>query len=151
MLQRVLAFGLLGALPVFVCGCPCCLLMAGQVRGADVAVFARALWNQAYLTLGEITLTAIVDRVLYDAAERFPPFESLKVEATGIDCRELRDKPEVWDDRDLAEGIRFVLIEFLIVIGNLTAEILTPALHAELSKVKLDDPARGNRRGEGKS
>ena len=112
---------------------------------------ARALWNQAYLTLGEITLTAILDRVLYDAAERFPPFELLKVEATGIDCRELRDQREVLDDRDLAEGIRFVLIEFLIVIGNLTAEILTPALHAELSKVKLDDPARGNRRGEGKS
>ncbi len=39
MLQRVLAFALLGALPVFVCGCPCCLLVAGQVRGADVATF----------------------------------------------------------------------------------------------------------------
>jgi hypothetical protein len=111
----------------------------------------RALWNQAYLTLGEITLTAIVDRVLYDAAERFPPFESLKVEPTGIDCRELRNKRDVLNDRDLADAIRFVVSEFLIVIGNLTAEILTPSLHAELSKVKLNDSERGSGREEGKS
>ena len=53
-----------------------------------------ALWNRANLTLGEVTLTAIVDRVLYSAAEQFPPFESLKVEPAGIDFRvEYTGKP----------------------------------------------------------
>jgi len=98
----------------------------------------RALWNQACLTLGDVTLIAIMDRVLYDAAEKFPPFEFLKVEDTGIDTRELRSKREFVDDPKVPEAIRFVLIEFLFVIGNLTAEVLAPALHAELSKVKFN-------------
>jgi hypothetical protein len=34
------------------------------------------------------------------------------------------------------EGIRFVLVEFLTVLGNLTAGILTAELHAELSHVE---------------
>lgn len=108
----------------------------------------RALWNQAYLTLGEVTLTAIVDRVVYNAAERFPPFASLKVDPAGIDFRELRNQCEVLNDRDLTAGIQFVLTEFLIVIGNLTGEILTPSLHDELSKVKLNDSALGSGRKE---
>ncbi len=33
-------------------------------------------------------------------------------------------------------------MEFLTVLGNLTDEILTPALHAELSKVALEEPGR---------
>ena len=34
----------------------------------------------------------------------------------------------------IVAAIRFVLVEFLTVLGNLTAQILTSALHAELSK-----------------
>jgi hypothetical protein len=30
-----------------------------------------------------------------------------------------------------------LLVDFLTVLGNLTAEILTPALHAELSKAQI--------------
>lgn len=110
-----------------------------------------ALWNRAHLTLGVVTLTAIMDRVLYNASERFPPFGSLKVEAHGIDCQELLKRGEVYDDRKLRGGIRFVVLEFLVVIGNLTGELLTPSLHSELSKVvAMNAPLRG-KRAEGKS
>ena len=34
--------------------------------------------------------------------------------------------------------MRFVLVEFLTVLGNLTAEILSPALHAELAREAED-------------
>ena len=110
-----------------------------------------ALWNRAYLTLGEITLTAIMDRVLYSAGEKFPPFESLKVEPTGIDYRKLHERREVLNERELAEGIRFVIAEFIVVIGSLTAEILTPALHAQLSKVSLKGEGLGRTLGKGQS
>jgi hypothetical protein len=33
-----------------------------------------------------------------------------------------------------------VLVEFLTVLGHLTDEILTPALHAELARVALEGP-----------
>jgi hypothetical protein len=112
----------------------------------------RALWQRAHQTLGEVTLTAITDRVLVNASERFPSFESLKVEAKGIDCRELRERAHVVNDAgDLKEGIRFVILEFLMVIGNLTGELLTPPLHSELSKIHPKDSALRGKREERKS
>jgi hypothetical protein len=110
-----------------------------------------ALWNRALLTLGDITLTAILDRVLYNASERFAPFESLRIEGNGLNFRELRSQSNVLDQRELEEAIRFVIVEFLVVIGNLTADILTPILHSELLKVTLKDSATGGNPKEGKS
>jgi hypothetical protein len=106
-----------------------------------IPVFARgfaALWQRAHQPLGEITLSAIVERVLVTAAERFPPLAALKLEAAGLRCQELQElqaQAGSLHPDQLAKGLRFVLVEFLTVLGNLTAEILTPALHAELAKV----------------
>jgi len=95
------------------------------------------LWRRSQVTLGDVTLTAIVDRVLYNASEEFPFFSSLKIEPTGVRSQALRDRAKSLNYAELLEGIRFVLVEFLTVLGNLTAEILTPELHANLSKVAL--------------
>ncbi|HEV8725798.1 MAG TPA: hypothetical protein VGW77_34715 [Candidatus Binatia bacterium] len=111
----------------------------------------QALWSRAHLTLGVVTLTAVMDRVLYNASERFSPFESLKVVPGGIDCQELRDRGEVLDGGDLREAMRFVVVEFLVVIGNLTGELLTPALHSELSKITPKDSVFGSKHEEGTS
>ena len=110
-----------------------------------VTLFERALgalWKRAHFTLGEVTLTAIVDRVLYTATEKYPFLSTLKVEGSGIRFDEFRKQGAVQHDRHLPEVVRFVLVEFLTVLGNLTDEILTPALHAELSKVALEEPGR---------
>jgi hypothetical protein len=118
-----------------------------------VTLFERALgalWRRAEVTLGEVTLTAIVDRVLYTASETHPFLSTLKVEKAGtvVDgfLRLGAHHP------NLLEAVRLVLVEFLTVLGHLTDEILTPALHAELSKVSLPGPgaAKGNdRRAKG--
>lgn len=108
-----------------------------------------ALWGLTRTTLGEVTLTAIAERVLYNASEKYPLFSSLKVKPNdGIECRELREKISSASDSELREGIRFVLVEFLTVLGNLTAEILTPELHAELSKVALREKIRPKEEAE---
>jgi hypothetical protein len=110
----------------------------------------NALCQRAYLTLGDVTLTAIVDRVLYNAAEKFPLFEALEQGARGVSCDRLRNRSFSENETDLTEGIRFVLVEFLVVVGNLTAEVLTPGLHTELCKVVFSDPASGgSESGEG--
>lgn len=103
-----------------------------------VGVFQQgfgALWRRAHRTLGHVTLTAIGDRVLYTATERYPWLSSVQIEATGIGCTDLLQGSAALESASLVEGVRFVLVEFLTVLGNLTANILTPALHAELSKV----------------
>lgn len=94
-----------------------------------------AVWGRANRTLADVTLMAILDRVVYVAAEQYPFLSALKVEANGLRCQELQVRAESVEHDQLAEGIRFVLVEFLTVLGNLTAEILTPALHSELSKM----------------
>jgi hypothetical protein len=108
-----------------------------------------ALWKRAYLTLGDLTVAAITDRVLFTTAENFPSFELLKAGPTGIDWRELRKQQHVLKERELAEGVRFLIAEFMAVVGHLTADLLKPALHTELSKVKPEGPPTGGN-AEGK-
>jgi hypothetical protein len=96
-----------------------------------------ALWQSANTTLGEVTLTAIVDRVLYTAAEQYPFLSIAKVQ--GAVRFEIRLLGDVQRDRRLLDVIRFVLMEFLSVLGHLTDEILTPAMHATLSTVRRDE------------
>lgn len=91
------------------------------------------LWQRAHRTLGDVTLVAIVQRVLHDAAQRVPLFGALSVEASGFRCEALREAAGTADPRELAEGMRFVLVEYLTVLGSLTADVLTPALHSELA------------------
>jgi len=106
-----------------------------------VALFeaaATALWSRSRVTLGEITLAAIADRVIYRAAEEYPAFEGVQVEPTGaLQLDALRERAAAIPPKELAGAIRFVLVEFLTVLGNLTAEVLTHDLHATLSKVSL--------------
>jgi hypothetical protein len=100
-----------------------------------------ALWIRTKTTLGEVTLAAIAERVLHNASEKFPLLWSLKVEpAGGIQCRELRERIGSVQPNELREAVRFVLVELLTVLGNLTAEILTPELHAEIYSVSLPGP-----------
>jgi hypothetical protein len=78
-----------------------------------------AICERARLALGEITLGAIVGRVLDESRARFH-----------------------WFGRPAA---RFVLVELLSVLGLLTGEILTPALHVELSRVAMRWTPRAGR------
>ena len=102
-----------------------------------------ALWARTSTTLGEVTLFAIADRVLHNAAQRHPAFASLRVEPNGrIYTRELRHT-EAWVHHlKLLEGMRDLLVELLTVLGNLTAGLLTPELHAELSGAATNGNAR---------
>jgi hypothetical protein len=99
------------------------------------------MWQRAQVTLGEVTLAAIVDRVLYTAAARFPALDTLKVDADGVHFDELKARIESLDEDALRQAVQFAMVEFLTVLGHLTAEILTPALHLALSRVALDDPS----------
>ncbi len=98
-----------------------------------------ALWRRAHQTLGEVTLTAIADRVLHNAAELHPALAGVALEGEGLRCDDLRHRAASLPREQLTAGLRFVLVEFLTVLGNLTAEILTPALHAELAGVSGRD------------
>lgn len=96
-----------------------------------------AVWRRAHATLGGVTLMAILDRVLYNAAGRFPLLAPLEMDESGLRTGTLRERIDGLDRDQLEEALRFILVEFLTVLGNLTAEVLTPALHAALAKVAV--------------
>lgn len=91
------------------------------------------LWQRARKTLGDITLIAISERVLYTAARQFGVLDAVSCGDEGLDLDKLRERTSETDRAELLLAARFVLVEFLTVLGKLVAEILTPALHAELA------------------
>lgn len=101
-----------------------------------------ALWRRASRTLGEVTLGAILDRVLYTAIEKYPLLATLDLQGDGIRWANRPPTAEQVGDADLEAG-RFVLVELLTVLGILTGDILTPALHAELATVTMAETRDG--------
>lgn len=91
-----------------------------------------ALWRRAHHTLGDVTLAAIVDRVLYVAAEQHPLMSSLELGVTGVRWEAFRHRCASLHPEDIVDGVRFVLLELLTVLGKLTGEVLSAPLHAEL-------------------
>jgi len=103
-----------------------------------------ALWDRAVTTLGTVTLTAIVGRVFHRAEARYPFLANthgLASQRKGNDVNRIAGVPT----SEVIDGMRFALIELLAVVGRLTAEILTPELHAALHSVapsKALEPGR---------
>jgi hypothetical protein len=130
------------------------LPVAGRVEFFD-RTFA-ALWRRTSVTLGEITLWAIVNRVVRSGRERFPALSALKVERGGISFTAMGDGASETDIAHTDAALRFLLVELLTVLGNLTGEILTPELHDELSRLVGDDAhsspndAKASRRDAGR-
>jgi hypothetical protein len=113
-------------------------LSADQLAGLFEKAMT-ALWHRTYSALGDITVAAIVDRVLYNTTEEYPVLGSLTLGPSGVNFAEFREQAGSVSNGHLRKAIQFVIVELLTVVGNLTAEILTPALHAELSKVTTTD------------
>ena len=112
---------------------------AGLLEAFERAV--RGLWSRTEVTLGGVTLSAIVERVVHDAAERHPLFGTLRVDIGGVLFDELVRRASMHPDDELRSGVRFVLLQFLSVIGNLTAEVLTDQLHRELLETAAEPAA----------
>ena len=120
--------------------------MARAAAGAPperlVQVFEEGfgvLWRRAHRTLGDVTLVAILDRVLHYATEKFPMMSVVKAEPGGLRCQVLRENIEGVPSEQVEAAFRFVMVEFLTVLGNLTADVLTPFLHAALSDAARED------------
>lgn len=119
-------------------------LQLSVARGAELRDLQRALdalWGRARVTLGEITLSAISERAVYDVAQRFPVFAAaIEVDADGVHCDAAAEKLASTSHEELREAVRDLLVTWLTVLGNLTAEILTPALHEELANAAPAEP-----------
>jgi hypothetical protein len=97
-----------------------------------------AVWHRAVTILGPVTLTAIAERVLHNATERYTFLSAIDRRSSG----DARWTERLYEERlvtvpraALIEGLRYGLIELLTVIGALTAEVLRGEFHAVLEAV----------------
>jgi hypothetical protein len=103
-----------------------------------------AVWNRAVTILGPVTLTAIAERVLHNATERYTFLSAIDRGSSGDArwterlCERLVTVPRA----ALIESLRYGLIELLTVIGALTAEVLRGELHAALEAVTVPSDPR---------
>lgn len=115
-----------------------CAAHRGLARAARLRAFeaaADALWARTRVTLGEVTVGAVIDRVLANTAARAPAFRGARLHlARGVDVEQARAELLALDDAALDDALRFFLVEFLTILGNLTADILTPDLHDALAR-----------------
>ena len=110
-----------------------------------------AVWNRAVTILGPVTLTAIAERVLHNATERYS-FLSVIDRRSNSDRRsggDARWMERLYEERlvtvpqaALIGGLRYGLIELFTVIGALTAEVLRDELHAALEAVTAPSGSR---------
>jgi hypothetical protein len=99
------------------------------------------VWRRAERTRGAITHAANAGRVLHEASKAHPFLADVEEADHGIDLAALRSRADALSRESLESAAKLVLRRFLGVLGNLTADVLTAALHAELAALK--DPPRG--------
>ena len=104
-----------------------------------------AVWRRSFVTLGEVTLTAVMERVLYTSREAYPWLRAAQVGVKGVVFEGIGT--EDLDDDELKAGLRSILVGFLTILENLTGSTLTPKLHQELLKM---DPAALNSANRGR-
>jgi hypothetical protein len=93
-----------------------------------------ALWRRAQQPLGDTTVRAIVSRVVLSSASRHPVLATLHARTEGVSCEALRAAAAggAVDAAELRAAADDLLVELLTVLGALTGNVLTPALHGEL-------------------
>ncbi|TMQ07899.1 MAG: hypothetical protein E6J90_42035 [Deltaproteobacteria bacterium] len=105
-----------------------------------VRLFHAALdvvWNSTVTILGSVTLTAIAERVLHNATERYTFLAAVDPRSNG-DARgveRLYERLATVPRAALIEGLRYGLIELLTILGALTANVLRADLHRALEAI----------------
>ncbi len=108
----------------------------------------KAIQKRAGTPLSEVTLTAIFDRVLHAGQQKFPLLSGLRIDAKGISLDTLMAQSAELKSEDVIGAFQFLLVELLTLLGNLTADILTTTLYAELFNVTMANANSGPRFGQ---
>jgi hypothetical protein len=116
--------------------------LKGQNRKEMIDSFNEAfqrVWTKAELTLGSVTMLAVADRIKHISREAYPWLAPIQKKNDGIDVTGLAQGESPMSEDELRQGLSFMLGEFLRLLGNLTAEIISPKLHASLREDRRDN------------
>lgn len=118
----------------------------GLPSDALVRLFDDALTElqrRTLLTLSEVTLHAILDRVLYQSQQRYPLLTTLRIEKNGISLGPVKADLELKTPTEITQAFRFLIVELLTILDNLTAGILIEPLYKVLLNIKVSTTPPG--------
>lgn len=108
----------------------------------------RVVWDSARVSISDVTLDAVLERVVINARDHFPWLPALPVVHSSIDTSVLRAHCGRAKLGEILKASRFIVTEFLAINGNLTGEALTPAMHRGLAKARWKKPKDSPKSGE---
>lgn len=98
----------------------------------------RAIEHRALMTLSNVIVMVILDRVLHQGKEKFPLLAEAKLDVKNFISLEPLCTNKNHKNEELIAAFQYLLLDLLRVLGRITAEILTAPLHQELLKVTWD-------------
>lgn len=94
-----------------------------------------AIERRCLATLSSVTINVVIDRVLHLGSKKYSFFSLVTIEPSGLSLKGLMQKNENYKTEELRDGLTYLLLEFLTVIGNITSDVLNESLHKELMEV----------------
>lgn len=101
----------------------------------------HAVEKRSCVTLSNITLLVILDRVLHNCTEKYPVLSEVFLGAHSLNFQKLQNLEDKKLD-EFIEALRYLLTELLRILARITADILTIPLHSELLKVTWNEPEK---------
>ena len=112
----------------------------GKLSSQNLSEFLELAINdiilKAQTSISEVTVLAILERVLYNSAERYSLLREVKIENDKLQFAMLHPSYKSYSNSEIREAFHYLITEFLFIIGNLTGEQLTPIMHDELKLIK---------------
>jgi len=102
-----------------------------------------AIRRKSLVTLSNITVTAVIDRILLECKERYPVLSAITSDSEGLHFNKFYDHMMDLKPEEVQEALQELLIELLDVFGKITADILTKNLHQELMTVTAQPSLKG--------
>lgn len=91
-----------------------------------------AIQKRILVTLSDVTLHAILVRVLFHGQQKYPLLRELELDLHGVTLKNLRKSVSARNPQEITEAFRFLIIELLAVIESLTGGVLTHPLQKTL-------------------
>ncbi len=90
----------------------------------------QAVWKRAHRSLGEVTLRAVLERVLEDTVVRFPLLGCARITSEGIEVDRSSLRWSELSEVVVARSFGALLEEIREVLGQMTGQILTEPIDA---------------------
>jgi hypothetical protein len=101
----------------------------------------KSLWMHAQTQSSTTVLKAILERVIFNLNRRYYFLELIELTQNGAILDALYKSPRKLDRADTLMAFQLVITDFMALLGALTNDVVSPDLHRELLKIKLDSDA----------